>query len=74
MHGYELGNFARENNLTEVNVQYYTISEWLFTAKPGLFGLFPGLANPTGVGLVVVMAIMGTGAIPWIRRNGHFEV
>ncbi|TRY63718.1 hypothetical protein TCAL_03645, partial [Tigriopus californicus] len=56
------------------NMQYnFTYSEWLFTAKPGLFGFFPGWAFPTGMALLFVSILMGVGVVPAIRRRGHFE-
>ncbi|XP_059092829.1 NADPH oxidase 5-like isoform X2 [Tigriopus californicus] len=57
------------------NMQYnFTYSEWLFTAKPGLFGFFPGWAFPTGMALLFVSILMGVGVVPAIRRRGHFEI
>ncbi len=70
----QFANFVEANNMTAIRPLNFTFSEWLFTSKPGVFGLFPGWAMPTGAGIVVVMIIMGLGALPWIRRKGHFEV
>ena len=53
--------------LIQVTPHNLTYSEWLFTSKSEIFGFFPGWAMPTGVGLLVVMTVIGVGAIPWIR-------
>ncbi len=52
----------------------YTAWDWLFTSKPGLFGLMGGWANPTGVALILVLTVMVICSLPCIRRSGHFEV
>ena len=46
----------------------------MFTTKPGLFGLFDGWANPTGVALICTLTTMVICSQPFIRRSGHFEV
>ncbi|KAJ8982927.1 hypothetical protein NQ317_004583 [Molorchus minor] len=38
-------------NDRKINAKNFTTSEWLFTSKPGAFGLIGGLANPTGFAL-----------------------
>lgn len=48
--------------------------EWLFTTNPGLFGLYPGIANITGWLLCLVLAIMGVCSLPSVRKGGYFEV
>ena len=48
--------------------------EWLLTSKPNLFGLIPGLANPTGIALMAIMAIIFVCSLPFIRRRGFFEI
>ena len=48
--------------------------QWVLTTNPGLFGLVAGLANPTGLGLMVTMIIIFTCSLPFVRRRGHFEV
>lgn len=58
----------------EVNKNNYTIPEWIFTAKPGLFGLVAGWANPTGVILFVILCIMCVCSLAFVRRGGCFEV
>lgn len=59
---------------TEINKNNYTIPEWIFTAKPGLFGLVGGWANPTGVILFVIICIMFICSQAFVRRGGCFEV
>ncbi|KAK6643680.1 hypothetical protein RUM43_005190 [Polyplax serrata] len=57
-----------------VNAQNFTLSEWLLTSKPGLFGLIGGEANPTGVALLVILCIMVVCSQTFVRRGGCFEV
>jgi hypothetical protein len=55
-------------------VEEYTATDWLFTAAPGIFGLVPGWAYPTGVCLWVILAIMVICSMKWVRESGNFEV
>lgn len=57
-----------------INANNYTTAEWLFTARPGLFGLIGGCANPTGIALVVILLVMFICSQPFVRRGGSFEV
>lgn len=57
-----------------VNAKNYSVSEWLFTTKPGLFGLIPGCANPTGVLLFFILLIIFVCSQPFVRRGGSFEI
>uniref|UniRef100_A0A182IU16 Uncharacterized protein n=1 Tax=Anopheles atroparvus TaxID=41427 RepID=A0A182IU16_ANOAO len=57
-----------------INANNYTTAEWLFTSRPGLFGLIGGCANPTGVILVLILLIMFVCSQPFVRRGGSFEV
>lgn len=50
------------------------ILEWLFTMKPHMFGLIPGIANLTGWALLLILIVMIPCSMPFIRRNGSFEV
>jgi hypothetical protein len=52
----------------------YTMWEWLFTSKPGIWGLMGGWANPTGVAMIICLTVMFVCSLPVIRRSGHFEV
>ena len=54
--------------------QRWSYSDWIFTMRPGLFGLFGGLANPTGIFLFVIIFIMFSCSLPCVRRRGHFEI
>lgn len=58
----------------EINKGNFTTAEWIFTAKPGLFGLVGGWANPTGVILFVIICIMFVCSQAFVRRGGCFEV
>uniref|UniRef100_A0A1A9X4W1 NADPH oxidase 5 n=1 Tax=Glossina brevipalpis TaxID=37001 RepID=A0A1A9X4W1_9MUSC len=61
-------------NDPNLNAANYSIAEWLLTDKPGLFGLVPGCANPTGVALIVILLIMCICSQPFVRRKGSFEI
>ena len=52
----------------------WNYGEWLFTSKPGVFGMIGGCANPTGVSLIVILTIMVLCSLPCVRRSGRFEV
>lgn len=41
---------------------------------PGLYGLIPGVANLTGWGLLIILAIMIPCSLPFVRKTGFFEV
>ncbi|XP_044737262.1 NADPH oxidase 5-like [Chrysoperla carnea] len=57
-----------------VNEKNYTTAEWLVTTRPGLFGLIPGFANPTGIILVIIFTIMFVCSQAFVRRGGCFEI
>lgn len=57
-----------------VNASNYTIVEWLFTSKPGLFGFIPGWANPTGILLAIILLIIFICSQSFVRKKGSFEV
>ncbi|XP_060534326.1 NADPH oxidase 5 isoform X2 [Cylas formicarius] len=57
-----------------LNKMNFTTGEWLFTSKPGLFGLVPGWANPTGVALFVILLVMFICSQAFVRRGGCFEI
>ncbi|KAK9869219.1 hypothetical protein WA026_002969 [Henosepilachna vigintioctopunctata] len=57
-----------------INYNNYTTSEWLFTSKPGLFGLIGGWANPTGVLLFFILLLMVFCSQAFVRRGGCFEI
>jgi hypothetical protein len=52
----------------------WTLYDWLFTMRPGVFGLLPGIANVTGVALIAVLTLMVLCSMPFVRRGGYFEV
>ena len=59
------------------NPKGFDYHELLLYIEPGAllnFGLIPGLANPTGIGLIIIFAIMVLFSLPCVRRGGHFEV
>ena len=53
---------------------FWSYQEWLLTLKPGVFGLIPGLANVTGVILIIILTVMVLCSMPFVRRGGQFEV
>ncbi|XP_066588886.1 NADPH oxidase 5 [Prorops nasuta] len=61
-------------NDEHLNSANYTMSEWLLTSRPHLFGLIAGGANPTGVFLTIILSIMTVCSMPFVRRGGCFEV
>jgi hypothetical protein len=52
----------------------WTYYEWLFTTQPGVFGLYPGIANVTGISLIIILTLMVVCSMPFVRRGGQFEV
>lgn len=61
-------------NDPEMNTGNHTLYEWLMTAEPGVFGLVPGCANPTGVSLIFILFFMFICSQPFVRRGGSFEI
>lgn len=61
-------------NDPNINAGHFTIGEWLLTDRPGLFGLIPGCANPTGVALLCILIVMFVCSQPFVRRKGSFEI
>lgn len=57
-----------------INADNYTLAEFFFTSRPGLFGLIGGWANPTGFALIVILMVMFVCSLPFVRRGGSFEV
>ena len=52
----------------------YSYAEWIFTSKPGVFGLIKGCANPTGIALICILTTMVICSMPFVRRSGNFQV
>ncbi|CAL4180352.1 unnamed protein product, partial [Meganyctiphanes norvegica] len=57
-----------------INANNLTYSEWLFTEKPGVFGLKKGWAYPTGVILIIILTVMVVCSQKFVRKSGYFEV
>lgn len=72
--GGQYHRWAIYNNVTYEKNMTFSFGQWLLSTQPGMGGLFPGLANPTGVVLVLTCLVMGVGAHPKIRQSGHFEL
>ncbi|XP_037077900.1 LOW QUALITY PROTEIN: NADPH oxidase 5-like [Pollicipes pollicipes] len=60
--------------LSALNSGNFTYAEWLLTMRPRRFGLVPGLANPSGVALMLILAVMVICSQPFVRKRGNFEV
>jgi hypothetical protein len=56
------------------NEANYTLTDWLLTSKPGKFGLVGGVANPTGISLIIILVVMFGCSQSFVRRGGSFEV
>ncbi|GFG34772.1 hypothetical protein Cfor_05500, partial [Coptotermes formosanus] len=56
------------------NEANYTLTDWLLTSKPGKFGLVGGVANPTGIALIIILVVMCICSQSFVRRGGSFEV
>ena len=54
--------------------QYYNLVDWMFTTKPGVFGLIGGYANPSGIALMVIISIITICSMSFVRRTGNFQV
>ena len=52
----------------------WSVPEWLFTTKHGVFGLAKGWANITGFILMAILIIMVICSLPIVRKSGHFQV
>ncbi|KAF7267617.1 hypothetical protein GWI33_019109 [Rhynchophorus ferrugineus] len=61
-------------NDPKINSQNFTTAEWLFTSRPGLLGLIPGWANPTGIALFFILLVMFICSQAFVRRGGCFEI
>ncbi|XP_071440439.1 NADPH oxidase 5 [Hetaerina americana] len=61
-------------NDPELNAANWMTWEWFLTSRPGLFGLIPGQANPTGITLDFILLIIFICSQPFVRRRGSFEV
>lgn len=61
-------------NDPKINGRNLTVSEWLFTDRPQMLGLIPGLANPTGIALMIILVVIIICSQRFVRRGGCFEV
>ncbi|XP_017779285.1 PREDICTED: NADPH oxidase 5 [Nicrophorus vespilloides] len=57
-----------------LNAKNFTVTDWLFTSKPKLFGLIEGVANPTGVALFVILLVLFLCCQAFVRKSGFFEI
>jgi len=52
----------------------WTYAEWILTNFHGIFGMPSGMANVTGVALIIILTCMVLGSMSMVRRNGYFQV
>ena len=50
------------------------IQQLIKSILAGLFGLIGGVANPSGVALIVILTVMVICSMPFVRKSGHFEI
>jgi len=48
--------------------------DWILSWSPGVFGIIGGIANPTGVALIIILTVMAICSMPFVRKSGRFEV
>ena len=60
------------NEATECN--RWSATDWIFTPRPGVFGLAKGFASITGVVLIIILTVMVICSLPIVRKSGHFQV
>lgn len=48
--------------------------DWIFTMQPGMFGMPGGIANISGVALILILVIITVCSLPFVRRSGYFQV
>lgn len=58
----------------DINAGNYTMAEWMLTARPGVYGLMDGWANPTGVLMAIILTVIFVCSQPFVRRGGSFEI
>lgn len=59
---------------SDANENDCTYTELIFTMCPEILGLIPGIANPTGVALMIILTVMVVCSLPFVRKSGYFEV
>ena len=64
----------RKQKKLNIVTKLITFTDWIFTDKPQVFGLIPGYAAPTGVGLILILTVMVILSMSFVRNKGHFEV
>ena len=52
----------------------WSAADWIFTPRPGVFGLAKGFASITGVVLIIILTVMVICSLPIVRKSGHFQV
>ncbi|KAK4303693.1 hypothetical protein Pmani_024320 [Petrolisthes manimaculis] len=67
-------NIVNATGEGELNEDEWALWEWLFTMRPEKLGLIDGIANPTGIALIVILTLMVVCSLPFVRKSGYFEV
>ena len=52
----------------------WTYMHWIMTTMPGVFGMPHGVANPSGVALIIILTVMFVCSLSFVRRSGYFQV
>ena len=73
LNGNENKSFC-EISLDNKTCNRWSLPDWLFTLKPGVFGHISGCANITGVIMTIVLTIIVIFSLPPVRKGGHFQV
>ncbi|XP_023324717.1 NADPH oxidase 5 isoform X3 [Eurytemora carolleeae] len=56
------------------NSTTWSYASWILTWEPGVFGIIGGIANPTGVALIIILTVITFGSLSYVRRSGYFQV
>ncbi|KAI4468360.1 nadph oxidase [Holotrichia oblita] len=70
---YSIINHNDTQECSERHKEACTAIDFLFTTKPGGKGLIPGFAYPTGILLVIILAVIFMCSQPFVRRRGNFQ-
>ena len=56
------------------NSTTWSYASWILTWEPGVFGIIGGIANPTGIALIIILTVITFGSLSHVRRSGYFQV
>jgi hypothetical protein len=60
--------------IPEAGGKRWTYMHWIMTTMPGVFGMPHGVANPSGVALIIILTVMFVCSLSFVRRGGYFQV